>query len=182
MQQPLESLSLQIAKLLERSDLKIVFAESCTGGLVSATLARVPGVSNFHCGSAVVYRLDTKTKWLGVPSSMLLDLGAVSEPVARAMAEGVLSVTPEADLAASVTGHLGPNAPPDQDGLIFVGIAIRGDHCHVFEHRLIDVGNTVSRFPGENQRERRQWAAAKFVLERTEEALNQLLEDSRSCT
>jgi PncC family amidohydrolase len=180
MQQPLESLSLQIAKLLERTQQKIVFAESCTGGLVSATLARVPGISNFHCGSAVVYRLDTKTKWLGVPSSMLINPGPVSEPVARAMAEGVLSVTPEADLSASITGHLGPNAPPDQDGLIFVGIAVRGSHCKVFEHRLIDANEKASSFPGANQRGRRQWAAAQFVLERTEEALAQLASGSKS--
>jgi len=146
--------------------LKIVFAESCTAGLISATLARTPGASNFHCGSAVVYRLDTKTHWLSVPASMLIDPGAVSEPVAASMAEGALAHTPEADLAVSITGHLGPNAPESQDGLVFVAIALRGRFCRVVEHRLrkVDVVNDRLRFPGETEREQRQWAAVELVL------------------
>ncbi len=166
MPQPLESLAREIAELLSQRSLKVVFAESCTGGLVSATLARVPGISNFHCGSAVVYRLDTKTRWLGVPESMLINPGPVSEPVARAMVEGVLAQTPEADLAAAITGHLGPNAPADQDGLIFVGLAIRNQQSQVIEHRLENFPLTANmpRYPGETEREQRQWAATEFVL------------------
>jgi len=167
MQQPLASLAKSVAQRLERCQRRIVFAESCTAGLISATLARVPGISDWHCGSAVVYRCDTKTQWLGVPESILSDPGAVSEPVARLMAVGVLDRTPEATVSASITGHLGPGAPPDQDGLIYVGIAQRGADCQVFERRLpaYDLSDASVPFPGDSNREVRQWAAVEFVFD-----------------
>lgn len=166
MDQPIASLLGEVAGLLMKSQTKIVFAESCTAGLISATLARVPGISDVHCGSAVVYRLATKTRWLGVPEPMLDDPGPVSEPVARAMAEGVLSQTPEAKMSAAITGHLGPGAPPDQDGQIFVGIAVRGSGCRVTEHRLSQFKMPGDQFPypGTTVREQRQWEAVEFVL------------------
>ena len=175
MQQPLESLAREIAVLLSRFQTKIVFAESCTGGLISATLARIPGISNFLCGSAVVYRLDTKSRWLGVPESMLINPGPVSEAVARAMADGALAHTPEADVAASITGHLGPDAPIDQDGLIFVGIAVRGELCRIVEHRLPRFNTRVDQnlYPGETEREQRQWAATEFVFAQVAAAIRE---------
>ena len=115
----------RLSKLLEEHDLRIVFAESCTGGLVSATLTRIPGISAYHCGSAVVYQEATKTGWLGVPRKMLDEHGPVSRVVAAEMARRVLDKTPQADLSAAVTGHLGPGAPKRQDGLVFVGLARR---------------------------------------------------------
>ncbi len=114
-----------LAAALERSQTKIVFAESCTAGLVSAVLAHVPGVSTWHCGSAVTYREATKVGWLGVSAEDLARFTAVSEPVARQMAIGVLRNTPEAQLALSITGHFGPNAPSEFDGVAFVGVARR---------------------------------------------------------
>lgn len=166
MQQPLDQLAHEVADLLSHSGQKIVFAESCTAGLISATLARIPGASTYHCGSAVVYRLDTKTRWLGVSEVTLQKHGAVSEVVARAMADGALKQTPEADLSAAITGHLGPQAPVEQDGLVYVGIATRGSNCYVIERRLpkVNVGCDVLRFPGETEREQRQWAAVELVL------------------
>lgn len=166
MQQPLTSLAESVKQCLERCQRRIVFAESCTAGLVSATLARVPGVSDWHCGSSVVYRLDTKTRWLGVPESILKEPGPVSEPAARMMALGVLQRTPEASISASITGHLGPGAPPKQDGLIYVGIAQQGGECHVLEHRLpvFDLSQDPLPFPGNSNRELRQWAAVEFLL------------------
>ncbi|MCY2992934.1 MAG: nicotinamide-nucleotide amidohydrolase family protein [Planctomycetota bacterium] len=121
----LDELATRISKLLAQCRVRVVFAESCTAGLVSASLARVPGISQFLCGSAVTYRETTKTQWLGVPPQVLQVYTAVSEQVATLMAAGVLVHTPEANLAISVTGHLGPDAPPDQDGLIYVGLAVR---------------------------------------------------------
>ena len=117
--------SRRLATLLEVADRKVVFAESCTAGLVSASLARIPGVSARHCGSAVTYRSETKNAWLNLSPQLLKRPGAVSEKAARQMAEGVLAITPEADISASVTGHLGPGAPKEQDGLIFVAVAHR---------------------------------------------------------
>lgn len=112
---------------LRASESRIVLAESCTGGLAAATLARIPGISAYFCGSAVVYRNATKTAWLGVSARQLDDesVGPVSSRTASDMARGVLSRTPEAHRAASITGHLGPDAPEGLDGIIFIGIATR---------------------------------------------------------
>jgi len=104
---------------------RIVFAESCTAGLVSASLAGVPGVSEHHCGSAVTYRNDTKQRWLGVDAELIRQHTAVSEAVAREMARGVLQRTPEATVSLAITGHLGPQAPEGFDGLVFVAAARR---------------------------------------------------------
>ena len=178
MSQPLTNLVQQVAALLRATGQRVVFAESCTGGLVSAAVARVSGISEFLCGSAVVYRLDTKTRWLDVPAALLLDPGPVSEIVARAMARGVLNHTPEADLAVSITGHLGPNAPADQDGLIFIGVMRRNsqwtqaEQIEVLEERLTTAAAELSRFPGESVREQRQWLAVERVLTHVKRALD----------
>lgn len=117
----------QLAFTLTRNQKRIVFAESCTAGLVAATLAQVPGISNWLCGSAVTYRPLTKQSWLGVQQRTLDVHTPESREVAEEMAREVLAKTAEADLAAAVTGHLGPSAPKDMDGVIFVAIAYRKD-------------------------------------------------------
>lgn len=114
----------QLVESLAEHQLRVVFAESCTGGMISAELAKVPGVSEWLCGSAVTYRGETKTQWLGVSDEQIRQHSAVCGPVAIQMAEGVLRNTPEASLSASITGHLGPAAPADLDGVVFVGIAV----------------------------------------------------------
>lgn len=170
MTQPLHSSANQIAALLRITKTRVVFAESCTAGLISATLSRVPGISDFHCGSAVVYRLDTKTRWLGIASDLLVDPGPgpVSEVVAILMATGVLERTPEATFSASITGHLGPNAPGHQDGLVFIGIAQRtaDEICTtVFEHRLSSEVAPLQDLETDSLREWRQWKAVELVLQ-----------------
>lgn len=115
----------RVARLLKKSDRKIVFAESCTAGLVSGALTRTPGISSYHCGGMVVYRNETKAAYLNIPAATLQDPGPVSHEVAELLAARVLQKTPEADLAASVTGHLGPNAPLKLDGVVFVAVAWR---------------------------------------------------------
>ena len=116
---------IQIGGRLAAGGTRVVLAESCTGGLVSALLTRMPGMSQYLCGSAVTYREATKTQWLDVAPALLERYTAVSGEVATQMAVGALVHTPEADVAVSVTGHLGPDAPPDQDGLIYIGLARR---------------------------------------------------------
>ena len=111
-----------LAAQLGRNDLKVVFAESCTAGLVSATLAQVPGISNHHCGSFATYRPDSKKGWLWVKAASIRDFTCESEQVADEMAHGALARTKEADWAASVVGHFGPDAPNEKDGVIWVGI------------------------------------------------------------
>ena len=90
-------------------------------------LAKVPGISNHHCGGMVVYRNETKHQYLGISARLLAQHDAVSERIAREMAERILKLTPEADYAAAVTGHLGPNAPAGRDGQVFIAIARRGN-------------------------------------------------------
>jgi PncC family amidohydrolase len=116
----------RVARLLRQTGSKVVFAESCTGGLVSGALTRFAGISDYHCGGVVVYRNQTKRAWLDIPAALLEDPGPVSREVAEEMAARVLAMTPEADVAASVTGHLGPNAPAGLDGLVFAAVAWRG--------------------------------------------------------
>jgi nicotinamide-nucleotide amidase len=115
----------RVARLLKKRNCKVVFAESCTGGLVSGALTRIAGISQYHCGGVVVYRNATKSAYLGIPAKLLDEVGAVSRHVAELMALRVLERTTEADIAASVTGHLGPGAPPKLDGLVFVAVARR---------------------------------------------------------
>ncbi|MDB5447750.1 MAG: competence/damage-inducible protein CinA [Phenylobacterium sp.] len=106
---PLEIVTL--ARLLvdearERS-LRIVTAESCTGGLVAGAICQVSGASDVFERGFVTYSNRAKQELLGVPGDLIADLGAVSEPVARMMAEGALEAS-NAHLAVAVTGVAGP--------------------------------------------------------------------------
>ncbi len=163
----------RLADVLAEKKRRIVFAESCTGGLVSNALTRIAGISEWLCGSAVVYRIETKAEWLGIGRDVLQKPGPVSRVVATLMAEGVLAKTPEADLAASVTGHLGPNAPARQDGLIYVGLSRRskeGEPPHtIVKRRVLEAGADGT--TGLRLRNRRQLAAAAFVLDSVLEIL-----------
>jgi PncC family amidohydrolase len=86
---------------------KLGTAESCTGGLVGAWLTEIPGSSAVYAGGVVAYANALKTTLLDVSPQLLEMHGAVSEPVARAMAEGALQAT-DADLSVSITGVAGP--------------------------------------------------------------------------
>ena len=117
------SAAADVGRLLKLTPTKVVFAESCTGGLVSGALTRIPGISACHCGGVVVYRNETKMAYLGIPASVLKKPGAVSKQVAELMAIKVLELTPEAEISVSVTGHLGPSAPANLDGRVYSAIA-----------------------------------------------------------
>ncbi|MGA0531059.1 CinA family protein [Hansschlegelia sp. KR7-227] len=107
--------------------LTIVTAESCTGGLVAGALTEVPGSSRAVDRGFVTYSNAAKTALLGVPVSLLDAHGAVSEPVARAMAEGALAAA-GAGLAVAVTGIAGPGGGTDEKpvGLVHFAAARRG--------------------------------------------------------
>jgi PncC family amidohydrolase len=167
-----------LAETLKRLNLRLVFAESCTAGLASATLAETPGVSTYHCGSAVTYQNATKHDWLGVPWELLEPPGpgAVSEPVARAMALGVLQRTSHADVAAAITGHLGPIDDPSLDGLVWYAVARRMSHDElsivaVRTERLPSEGLVSSSRP--TLRMARQAYAATRLLTMTREFLEE---------
>jgi len=99
-------------------------AESCTGGLVAATITDVPGSSGYFLGAVVSYADEVKTTLLGVPRAMLEAHGAVSAQVARAMAEGCRARLGVA-LAASITGIAGPEggSAAKPIGLVYLGLA-----------------------------------------------------------
>jgi len=110
---------------LERGAHRLVLAESCTGGMVCASLAQIPGISEWLCGSLVTYRASSKTAWLAVPESLIQQCTTESPEVTQAMCCEALQKTPEATIAAAITGHLGPNAPTQIDGIVFISIARR---------------------------------------------------------
>ena len=109
---------------LRRSGLTVAAAESCTGGLIAKRLTDVPGASAAFRGGVVSYTNEVKRDVLGVPQELLDTYGAVSEPVAKAMAEGVRRIT-GADLAVSVTGVAGPDKDDrgNEVGTVFVGLS-----------------------------------------------------------
>ncbi|MFO0429357.1 MAG: CinA family protein [Planctomyces sp.] len=115
----------RIAELLLARSLTLILAESCTAGLIAATLGSVPGISRVLAGSAVVYQLKTKSQWLGIDEKLLDDPGPVSEVVAVKMAESVFRMTPHAQIALSITGHLGPDAPEGLDGVAYTAVSRR---------------------------------------------------------
>jgi PncC family amidohydrolase len=115
----------KVAAVLAARQLRLVMAESCTGGLAAAALATIPGISQWFCGSAVTYREQTKIDWLAVSAEDLAELSAVSSLITAEMAQGALVATREADVAVAITGHLGPAAPADLDGTIWIGSARR---------------------------------------------------------
>lgn len=147
----------QLGEQLERSRTPIVFAESCTGGLVAASLAGVAGISRWLCGSAVTYQERTKTAWLGVSPQQLATSSAVSPEVTEAMAAGALQRTPQAELAVAVTGHLGPGAPPQLDAVVYVAALWRSPAPGPPRSQRFEVAA--------RGRVQRQLAAARLVLQ-----------------
>ena len=109
---------------LRRAGLRIAFAESCTGGLAAATIAAVPGASDVLDGGVVAYDNRIKHAVLGVPQDVLAEHGAVSEPVARALAEGVRRVM-GSDLGVGITGIAGPGggSPEKPVGTVHIAVA-----------------------------------------------------------
>lgn len=97
---------LLIDEARERS-LRIVTAESCTGGLVAGAICSISGASDVFERGFVTYTNRAKQELLGIPGDLLADLGAVSEPVARMMAEGALEAS-NAHISVAVTGVAGP--------------------------------------------------------------------------
>ncbi len=96
-----------LARVLGRKKHRLISVESCTGGMVAAYLTGQPGSSEWFEGAFVTYRLSAKTRMVGVTESILNKHGAVSEPTARAMAEGAL-YNSDADISVAITGVAGP--------------------------------------------------------------------------
>jgi nicotinamide-nucleotide amidase len=119
-----ETLPSVVGQLLAAVSRTVSTAESCTGGLIGELLTDVAGSSRYYVGGVVAYADEVKQRLLGVPRALLEEHGAVSEPVARAMAEGARSRL-SSDYALSVTGIAGPEGggPEKPIGLVYIGLA-----------------------------------------------------------
>jgi nicotinamide-nucleotide amidase len=124
--------------------LHLATAESCTGGLVAAVLTEVAGSSNVvNCGY-VTYSNAAKQRLLGVPQDLLIQFGAVSRPVAEAMASGALA---GAELSVAITGIAGPGggSPDKPVGLVNFATALKGGPVLAHEARFGDLGRAQVR-------------------------------------
>jgi nicotinamide-nucleotide amidase len=119
-----ETLEGAVARLLEKSGATLALAESCTGGLLAKRLTDIPGSSAYLEEGVVTYSNESKERLLGVPHELLVEHGAVSEPVARAMAERARKLA-GTDYGLSVTGIAGPDGGTEEKpvGLVFVGLS-----------------------------------------------------------
>ena len=143
-QQDLDDLAKLLFQELEQTGDVLVLAESCTAGLIAATLARVPGMSRRLAGSFVVYQIDSKVAWLGISADTIRLHDVVSRDVAESMAGQALNRTPHATIALSITGHLGPDAPAVLDGIAWVSIARRGIEADTVRLQLYPVSASTT--------------------------------------
>lgn len=149
-------IALNLVSTLTEKALTLCTAESCTGGGIGAAITAAPGASQCFRGGIIAYANAVKVAMLGVSPSLLAAEGAVSEPVALAMAQGARKKL-GTDIAVSVTGIAGPSGGTVEKpvGCVFVGVSCeRGDCVEAF------------RFQGDRERVRQQTvvAALKRVL------------------
>jgi nicotinamide-nucleotide amidase len=140
---------------LEARRLTLATAESCTGGLIAAALTAIAGSSSVVMAGFVTYSNDAKMRMVGVQEATLAAHGAVSDPVAREMAEGALREA-RVDIVLSCTGIAGPGGatPGKPVGLVFIGCARRGGATVVERHV----------FPGDRSAVRAATVAAALRL------------------
>ena len=135
------SLSREVLAAARAKGLRIATAESCTGGLIAALLTEIAGSSDVFERGFVTYSNAAKEQLLGVPRETLSEHGAVSEAVARAMAEGAI-INSEADLSVAVTGIAGPGGgtPQKPVGLVHIAASRKGGDTIHRECRFGDIG------------------------------------------
>src|SRR6185503_20013289 len=153
-EQELARAGVRLRRLLREAAATVATGESCTGGLLAARLTAVAGSSDYVLGGVVAYSNDAKQKMLDVPAALLREHGAVSEPVARALAAGAAQRL-GASFGIGITGIAGPGGGSESKPAGTVHIAIAGPEGDLV-HRL-------ARFPGD--RERVRWQASQLALE-----------------
>ena len=126
--------------------LRIATAESCTGGLIGGLLTEIAGSSDVFERGFIVYSNRAKSDLLGVPGHLIADMGAVSEPVARAMAEGAV-MNSNAHMAVAVTGVAGPGGGTALKPVGLVHIAAARENRSILHeaHRFGDIGRSEVR-------------------------------------
>ncbi|WP_024929690.1 CinA family protein [Methylophilus sp. OH31] len=151
-------LSTSLGQALQAKHWQLALAESCTGGMVAQAVTAIAGSSGWFDRGFVTYSNAAKTEMLGVPAALIAEFGAVSEPVAEAMALGVLQYS-QAHLSAAITGIAGPGGGSLHKpvGTVCFAWASRGDG---------DSGNTTvietRHFEGDRTQVREQ--AASYLL------------------
>ena len=130
----------QIIEILSEAKKTIVTAESCTGGMIAAALTDIPGASAAVYGGYITYANSAKSRMIHVQARLIRDYGAVSNQVARAMADGARN-TARADYAVAVTGIAGPDGGSDKKpvGLVYVAVSTELATV-VIEHKFGDLG------------------------------------------
>lgn len=149
-----------VATRLVHRGWRLATAESCTGGLIAHWITSRPGCSSYYAGGVVSYADAAKTSLLGVPARLIAKHGAVSAPVAVAMATGALKRL-QADVAVSTSGIAGPSGGTLEKpvGLVYISVAVRdGKTC-------------VEAFHFEGSRTAVQIVAGQTALKMVEEAL-----------
>lgn len=117
------SIAAEVIDLAKQTGMMIATAESCTGGLIAGALTDIPGSSAAFDRGFVTYSNAAKTQMIDVPDGLITQHGAVSEQVARAMAQGALARS-DAHIAVSVTGVAGPGGTPlKPEGMVCFGLA-----------------------------------------------------------
>lgn len=123
-----DDLAAVVLALCKERGLRIAVGESCTGGLLGARLTAIPGSSAVVEGGVIAYSNAVKTELLSVPAELIAEHGAVSEPVARAMADGARAHT-GADIGIGITGVAGPDGGTPEKLVGLVWIAVTSGHA-----------------------------------------------------
>ena len=164
----LEALAGRLGALLGNQQLKLVTAESCTGGWVAQCLTAIAGSSAWFDRGFVTYSNEAKQEMLGVPPDMLAEHGAVSQPVAVAMAEGALRNS-RADWAVAITGIAGPTggSPPKPVGTV----------CFAWGGRDGRIVTSTRHFPGSREDVRAQSVehALSGLIERMDQSTGEVV-------
>ena len=142
---PAPSVGEQIIDILAQRKLTLVTAESCTGGMIAAALTDIAGASAVFYGGYITYANSAKSRMIQVQPRLIGDYGAVSNQVARAMADGARN-TAHVDLAVAVTGIAGPDGGSDKKPVGLVYVAVSSELATVvIEHRFGDIGRDAIR-------------------------------------
>ena len=159
-----EAQAIAVLDACRKAQLMITTAESCTGGMIAAALTDIAGSSDVVDCGFVTYSNEAKAGLIGVPLALLRDYGAVSKPVAIAMAEGALKHAPQAGISIAVTGVAGPGGGSDEKpvGLVHIACARQGFETLHQECRF-----------GEQSREAIRLATVHAALELVLKALTQ---------
>lgn len=153
------ALAQRVVQRFATDEVMATTAESCTGGLISAALTEIAGSSSVVDRGFVTYSNEAKSEMLGVPMALIIEHGAVSDQVVRAMVAGALAHS-KAEIAVAVTGVAGPGGGTDEKpvGLVYISAQRRGKNAVVSKELFGDIGR-------DNVREKTVIKALQMLLD-----------------